>query len=561
MFKLSRRKGSAKWQVRKRWPQDVAAILTGEFNASTGEEDKRAAEDRLPLIAAEYQRRVSEARAKISAQPRTDLTEAEAHRMAAEFYRKSLPAFILNRTVEPVAHEQLLKETEKRLATLRAMLVRNDFGAVRAAARSLTAEAGLELAEESAASVRLGRSLLSAFIELHEAALARLSGDTYKNALQGEPSAEPSVVAKGTHGDPAGHAGRTIETLLKAYEADKSPRWSGSTTKAVAPVFRLLRDVFPNRDIASIGREDARSVVELLQGLPTNLGKRKELKGLTVPEAVLRARALGLPTIQPKTINDGYLLHIASVFNWARKEQWIASSPFESLYVHDPVHDADRRDPFTAEQLNTLFSQPPWNTPWVPGSDGPGAYWVPLLALFHGLRNGEAAGLRVEDVGEDEGLPVFHVRAYDGRRLKNNEARATLPIHPELLRLGFLGHVKDREAGGEALLFPEGTANNRGQVGAKLAERFSSHVKALGFVGRKLGTHSFRHNFEDRLRAAELAERTAYALARRTEPGSGKVYGHGLSLRQKADALAKVQYPWLNLTHLYPVKGAAPDHE
>ena len=43
MFKLSRRKGSAKWQVRKRWSTDVARILSGEFNMSTGEEDKQAA--------------------------------------------------------------------------------------------------------------------------------------------------------------------------------------------------------------------------------------------------------------------------------------------------------------------------------------------------------------------------------------------------------------------------------------------------------------------------------------------------------------------------------------
>jgi len=32
VFKLSRRKGSAKWQVRTRWPSDVARILPGEFN-------------------------------------------------------------------------------------------------------------------------------------------------------------------------------------------------------------------------------------------------------------------------------------------------------------------------------------------------------------------------------------------------------------------------------------------------------------------------------------------------------------------------------------------------
>jgi len=85
VFKLSRRKASAKWQVRKRWPTDVAAILKGEFNASTGEEDRKLAQQRLPLIAAEYERRVAQARERIALRPRGELTEAEAHRMAADF--------------------------------------------------------------------------------------------------------------------------------------------------------------------------------------------------------------------------------------------------------------------------------------------------------------------------------------------------------------------------------------------------------------------------------------------------------------------------------------------
>ena len=122
---------------------------------------------------------------------------------------------------------------------------------------------------------------------------------------------------------------------------------------------------------------------------------------------------------------------------------------------------------------------------------------------------------------------------------------------------GLLEHATHRRDAGEALLFPEGYANSRGQVAAKLGERFSTFVKGLGFSGRKLGTHSFRHCFEDRLRAAELAERTALALARRAEPGSGRIYGDGLSVRQEAEAVAKIVYPGLDLSHLYQPADAA----
>lgn len=280
--------------------------------------------------------------------------------------------------------------------------------------------------------------------------------------------------------------------------------------------------------------------MKLLEGLPTQLGRRKELVGLTPRQAAEKTRELTLPTLSPKTINDGYLLHIASMFNWARKEQWVASNPFEGLRVFDPMDDADRRDPFTTDQLNKLFSSAPWTGPWSKRARGLGAFWVPLLCLFDGLRNGEAAGLRVQDVGEEDGLSVLYIRPYGEQRLKTKDARGTIPIHPKLFSLGLLGFVDERREAGAELLFPEGTANSRGQVAAKLGERFSAHVRALGFTGRKLGMHSFRHNFEDRLRAAELPERTALALARRTEAGSSSVYGQGLSARQKAEALARV---------------------
>lgn len=355
--------------------------------------------------------------------------------------------------------------------------------------------------------------------------------------------------------------GRTVSQLIEAYEADKAPGWSGSSKKAVVPVFRLLRDVFSDRPLSTVTREDARAVVALLQGLPTQLGKRKELEGLSMVKAVEKGRVLGLPTIQPKTINDGYLLHIASMWNWAVKEQWITSSPFKGLAVHDPVADEDRRDPFKLPQLCTLFSSAPWDAPWTAGKVTAGTYWVPLLCLFHGFRNAEAAGLRVVDVEEEEGVALIRIKAYGGRALKNASSRGTIPVHPELVRLGFLDFVGQRRAANAALLFDEGVANSRGQVAAKLAERFSKHVRSLGLKGQKLGTHSFRHNFEDRIREAELVERTALAIARRSEKGSGKVYGSGLSARVKAAAIAKIVYPGLNLSHLYTEAAEGPGDE
>jgi len=115
------------------------------------------------------------------------------------------------------------------------------------------------------------------------------------------------------------------------------------------------------------------------------MGRQKELAGLNVPDAIERARKLGLQPISPKTINDGYLIHAASMFNWARKEQWITSNPFEGLSVFDPVSDQDRRDPFTVPQLTTLFATAPWDRPWAGEDKRAGAYWVADYLIASGL--------------------------------------------------------------------------------------------------------------------------------------------------------------------------------
>lgn len=83
MFRLSRRKGSSLWQVRKRWPSDVAAILPGEFTKSTGEADRKKAQAMLPLIASEYEARVQQARDRLADSRFRDLAEPEIARLTA----------------------------------------------------------------------------------------------------------------------------------------------------------------------------------------------------------------------------------------------------------------------------------------------------------------------------------------------------------------------------------------------------------------------------------------------------------------------------------------------
>jgi integrase len=412
------------------------------------------------------------------------------------------------------------------------------------AAKVLEAE-GIIVEPASRAYKTLLQLLARANKELAAIDVARLKGDfSYRPAdpLMAEALNAPLERPK------------TVADLIAEYQKAKEQkrRWSASTVTAHKPVYRLLRETLgASRDLRTIGREEGRQVFNMIVGLPVNLGKLKELQGLTVPEAVEKGRKLGLPTIGPKTINGSYVTFVKAMFQWAVGEGWMDRNPLEGDFrVEDRVADSEKRDAFQPEQLSRLFTAAPWDGSFDRCGPKAGKFWIPILCLFHGLRLGEAAGLHVEDITGREGFPVFHLRAFDGRSSKTKGSRGILPIHPEVIRLGFLDFVAQRRKAKSVTLFPDVRVNANGKVGAKTGEWFAALVRERGLVGTKLTMHSFRHSFEDRLREDEVPERTALALSRRTERGSRGVYGDGLSVASRAKWMAKIRYPGVDLSHL-----------
>jgi len=378
------------------------------------------------------------------------------------------------------------------------------------------------------------------------------AGDDIDRHLQGY--APPIPARPQRPANPRGGK-RTVAALIKAYKAAKWDGWSQSSRTAVEPAFRALQDTVGDKLVTEVDRETAREVFELVKALPAALGRNKDLKGLPVPEAVRRGKEMGLPTIGPKTVNGSYMAHISAAFGWAVNEDWIPKNHFVRLSAHDPVAEQDKRDPFTADQLRALFTKAPWDAPSLHDIDRPGAYWLPLIALFMGARLGEIAGLRIMDATELEGVASIRIRPYEGHTIKNDGSRRDLPIHSALVRLGLLEFIAHRRKVAKAgdLLFPDGKANVRSQWGAKLSERFGQHLKAFGFVGKRLSFHSFRHNWEDRLRAAGVhGTSLGKALGGRKVEGSEAAYGQGFTIGDLQGGMEKVGYPGLDLSHLEP---------
>ena len=324
------------------------------------------------------------------------------------------------------------------------------------------------------------------------------------------------------------------------------------------PVFRLLRGVLgPERHLSAIGRAEGKAVFAAMKGLPANASKNKQLKGLSVLDMIEKGKELGLPTIGPKTITAGYLAKAKALFNWAHQEERMTAKPLQGLRVHDPVAASDKRDPFTMEQLKALFGKAPWS-PRDPTAGGrPIRYWGPLIALFHGMRLGEIAQLDVADVETIKGAPMLLIRAGGGKKVKTENSKRSLPIHPELQRMGLLDYIEGQRKAGAAKLFPGEGPNNpekRSQWGVSLGRWFQRQIEPLKSQGKGLGVHAFRHTFQDALREADLhGTPIGQELAGRSKGGDvSNNYGSGYSTAKRLGAMSAISYPELDLSPLYP---------
>jgi integrase len=196
-----------------------------------------------------------------------------------------------------------------------------------------------------------------------------------------------------------------------------------------------------------------------------------------------------------------------------------------------------------------------------PGEGRPrrGRFWVPLIALYSGMRLNEICQLYVEDIKTAGGVDFFDVRTSldDGtragdKRLKTKNAQRQVPIHPELRRFGFLEYVAEMKNAGHPRLFPELQLCGSGTYSDNFQKFFSRFLRKIrGQNLADISFHWFRHTFRDGLREAHVSTEIANRLCGWEESvGMAGHYGRGPSLSVLCGAVSKVDYVGLRLDHL-----------
>jgi integrase len=252
-----------------------------------------------------------------------------------------------------------------------------------------------------------------------------------------------------------------------------------------------------------------------------------------------------------KTARDR-LTWVKSLLNFAcRDSRVIDRNPWEGINITSRT--TNKRRPWSGTELTTLFAQPLHTTYTLPHDNkagGAAAYWIPLLGLFTGARVGELAQLRVEDVESVGGIAVLSITDEgENQSIKTAAGIRKVPIHSELLTLGFLEYVASVRLRREARLWPDLPARKE-KPGGYFSHWFGIYRRSLS-LGKYPDFHCFRHTVRSQLAELELPESIIDSLLGHEVKGStgAKVYTHR-SMNTLKNAIEQLSYPTLKVPRL-----------
>lgn len=147
---------------------------------------------------------------------------------------------------------------------------------------------------------------------------------------------------------------------------------------------------------------------------------------------------------------------LKAIFQTALDNDKLSINPATGVKIPREDKNTKSRIPFSKDELVTIFKSSIYTHGERPRAGaGEAAFWIPLLALWTGARLEELGQLHVADIQEEAGIKYIHITNDGGdKNVKTSSSRRKIPIHPQLLKCGFLSYVSNVKQAGHTRLFP-----------------------------------------------------------------------------------------------------------
>ncbi len=564
------------WYVRKRVPQDILDAFKGkELKRSLKTQDKTEA---MGL----YHQALSAIESKFET-ARLKKNNPDAHDLLSTYEQAGILGLVYDWYAETSGRLERIKSTSAKavndeelersiiedsvtLEQFRDAKKKNDYEIIEPDVRKWLKSRDITFNVDSPAYKQFCYYFIRADIFLERKSIAQRQGKEVRglpdifSSMQGapEPFSKPAA-----NGFTPSKVVKFSELAEKYINNDQKSGMEEKNKDQYRLLVRRIKEYF-GRDIAI--HELNREMIEDFRGalIQCPAYAQRRYRGKTMPQAIKQADKEGnAHRLAIKSVNIQLML-LGALMNYADKQDgWINKNPSRDMFLPDATKNKDKRDPFSIEQLNTIF-QAPLYTGCVdderhynrPGDKHPrrARFWIALICLYSGLRLNEACQLEVADIERIEGVEAISVReeGEEPKKVKTEASIRFVPIHDELKKIGFMDFVNKQKAAGETYLFPDIKPGAYDYKSASFSKWFGHFIRFQGVYTKKTTFHSFRHNFRDALRNAEVPDDIAKALGGWSTDGSAaNNYGNGYFSEVLNKHLQRIEYKGLDLSHLY----------
>lgn len=418
---------------------------------------------------------------------------------------------------------------------------------------------------DSVAYRRLQEAFAAQLLRLSEAALGRHDHD-HVTPLHAPAFAPLSIENRVTAAPPLS---RVFEDW-KAYNL-KLGNGGRDVAKRVVEyggTMKVFIELYGDLPVTSIIRATVNAFATDLLKLPAGgVGRR----ALTAPQLIERAETENLPTLSHLTVKNR-LMALSSVLSYAVRLGTLAENAVTASGVTGALTKAAKkssravaRKHYLLQELKQIFSSPVFQGTWKPprASFGEAWFWVPLLLYYTGARREEVAQMNATEVRRSEDgilfLDLLSTPDDEGleekRTVKTAGSRRKVPLHPDLIALGFVDYATSLPAKGQ--LFPLLEANPSGYYSVNFGKRWSDYLKkVVGLDSKVRPSHGFRHTFITLCREQGIPEELRDALTGHDNGAVSRKYGERALLPQLLEQVAKVP-SIARATGLLPSDGAA----
>ena len=187
-----------------------------------------------------------------------------------------------------------------------------------------------------------------------------------------------------------------------------------------------------------------------------------------------------------KTVRDAQIAPVRAVFRWAVDNRRMDQNPAERIVIDVKIVPGERRRSYTDDEAKIVIRA-------ALKAQDPLRRWVPLLCAYSGARVSEVCQLRREDIVSIGGIWCIKFDPTAGT-LKTDTSERTVPIHPELLRLGFIAFAETVRSGPLFVNLKPDKFEKRGGNATKTVGRW---IRSLGLTDKRIApNHSWRHRMK-----------------------------------------------------------------